>query len=378
MEIMMINKATVLGTSLSIALLSTSAFAGPIGNTSQKGSLLIFPKIDVTDDGFTQRNTFIRMSNDYEATVDVKCYYETELFDVNADPDIWNPIWWEKKDPIWKKDVRNFKFHLTPNHPIIINARTGESSVGKLNPFPAANQQHGTLKCWAVTPAGNASIKWNHLSGTATVFENLDDDTAYEYTAWAFKAKTGINGGVVDTNGDLKLDGTEYEWCPDYLIGHFTPAGGTIDPGFANPYRVADNFVTVASCTEDLRQDRKNVYTKLQFEVWNAFENKFSDPFECADSYHQFSLNDLDNSPQLDVGTLGDNAAYFRLEGVESDQCPAYTPLTQAVGLVGIIHTKYVEDYTRDELDAGTNLIGAGKQAGSILWDKQRGAVEKK
>jgi hypothetical protein len=368
MEIMMINKATVLGTSLSVALLSTSAFAANIGNTSQKGSLLIFPKIDVTQNQQVLRNTFIRITNDNTAGVDVKCYYETELFNAGT-----------RRKPIWKKDVRDFKIHLTANQPVMINAYTGDTDIGgRVNPFPRQNQPHGVLKCWAVNAAGDASINWNHLSGTATVFENLFDDTAYEYTAWAFKAKTGVLGNVVDSNGDLALDGKEYEYCPRYLIGHFTPAGGIIDPGFANPYTVVSNEVTAVSCTEDLRQDRKPVFTKLAFDVWNTYENKFTEPYECADSYHQFSLTELDNGPQLDVETLGDNAAYFRMEGIESDQCPQYTPLTKAVGLVGIMRTVLEEDFTGDQLDTGTNLNGAGKKAGSILWDKQRPTAEKK
>jgi hypothetical protein len=381
MEIMMINKATVLGTSLSVALLSTSAFAANIGNTSQKGSLLIFPKIDVTQNHQVLRNTFIRITNDNTAGVDVKCYYETELYPIDIKDAKGKVI---KK---WKKDVRDFKIHLTANQPVMINAYTGDTDIGgRVNPFPRQNQPHGVLKCWAVNAAGDASINWNHLSGTATVFENLFDDTAYEYTAWAFKAKTGVLGDVVDSNGDLALNGKEYEYCPRYLIGHFTPEGGIIDPGFAQPYTVINNDVTAVSCTEDLRQDRKPVFTKLAFDVWNTYENKFTEPFECADSYHQFSLTELDNGPQLDIVTLGDNAAYFRMEGIESDQCVDYTGydkdgnviLTQSVGLVGIMRTFLVEQGTGDQLDTGTNLTGAGKRAGSILWDKQRSTAEKK
>ena len=36
------------------------------------------------------------------------------------------------------------------------------------------------------------------------------------------------------------------------------------------------------------------------------------------------------------------------------------------------------EGFTGDQLDTGTNLNGAGKKAGSILWDKQRSTAEKK
>ncbi len=44
MEIMMINKAAIWGTSLSVALLSTSAFAvAPIGNTTSERKPLDLP-----------------------------------------------------------------------------------------------------------------------------------------------------------------------------------------------------------------------------------------------------------------------------------------------------------------------------------------------
>ena len=95
----MINKATVWGTLLPVGLLSFSAFAGPVGNTSQKGSLLIFPKIDVSD----AHETIVRLTNDGKGNVRVKCYYLTELFSTPGG---------------LKKDVVDFEVTLTKNHPI--------------------------------------------------------------------------------------------------------------------------------------------------------------------------------------------------------------------------------------------------------------------
>ncbi len=70
---MNLNKKA-LGVAVAVALLSTSAFAvSPYGNTNQKGSLLVFPLIDISDG----KDTLIRITNDYSSDVDIKCYYQS-------------------------------------------------------------------------------------------------------------------------------------------------------------------------------------------------------------------------------------------------------------------------------------------------------------
>ena len=66
------------------ALAAGSAFAAQnVANTSQKGSLLIWPLITVQPPvaaitGSTQQSTLIEISNDANATVHVECYYINE------------------------------------------------------------------------------------------------------------------------------------------------------------------------------------------------------------------------------------------------------------------------------------------------------------
>jgi hypothetical protein len=174
---------------------------------------------------------------------------------------------------------------------------------------------------------------------------------------------------------ELLLDGVNYERCPQYLIGNFTPNGRTIH----DHYHYVDTHVSVVGCTEDLTQDRKNHFTKLTFDFFNEHEVKFTEPFECADTFHEFSLADLGSDPSDVLTAIGTDAAYFRMFGLASDQCPQFTPLTEEVGLVGIIAST-VEiggvdgtidgtTPTSERVAVDTNLVGAGRDPGSILWN---------
>src|ERR671922_981735 len=158
---MMINKAAIWGTSLSVALLSTSAFAvAPIGNTTQKGSLLIFPRIDVS----SKKDTIVRITNDYAKPVQLKCYF----MDI-------------------EKNKVDFEFKLTNNQPFWFSASSGSGTL-PVQPFPTfGGHDTGELKCWAVNAKGSEQISWNHLVGSATIYD-YDSRQAAEYNAWGFQA----------------------------------------------------------------------------------------------------------------------------------------------------------------------------------------------
>src|SRR5262249_47690616 len=87
----------------------------------------------------------------------------------------------------------------------------------------------GLLACWAIDGGAQNQVKWNHLSGTATVFNSLgivafESPGAYEYTAYAFFVPTGLDLQPVGIAGTLNLNGVEYDSCPLYQIAQFTPA----------------------------------------------------------------------------------------------------------------------------------------------------------
>ncbi|MGE3843318.1 MAG: hypothetical protein AB7I50_17240 [Vicinamibacterales bacterium] len=377
---------------LAVALLSSGlATAAPnVTNVTQKGSLIVFPAISIAG---LQSNvdTLVRIQNDGSSDVDVKCYW----MDAN-------------------KNRVDFIFPLTRNQAVWFDARTGNGTYqvnhfpttvanGFDNPFippfttpgpgPVTTVTTGILACWAVDGGAQNQIKWNHLSGTATLYAPVG--AALEYSAYAFYVPTGADLAPIGVAGSLNLNGLEYDACPLYQIGQFTPAGAA--PPAGAPF-VQSNLLFVSGCTLDLRQDWTPVFTKLQFDVWNEDEVKFTGAYECADSFHftafnegtstliggslSASLDGIDSAAQnFQAATLGSYAARYRVQGVKSTQCekPAttgatdtYRPAitTQAVGIVGMQLTGVATRIV------GTTLAGAGKFNGKISWDPSSAVPE--
>jgi hypothetical protein len=82
-----------------------------VANTTQKGSLLIFPQITVDpEDG---SDTFIEISNDQNLTVNVECFYVNE-----------------------NKDRDNFSFVITANGTVSWDVKTQASDHVTPNTFP--------------------------------------------------------------------------------------------------------------------------------------------------------------------------------------------------------------------------------------------------
>ncbi|MGI9212945.1 MAG: hypothetical protein ACR2HF_10775, partial [Methylococcaceae bacterium] len=161
------------GITLAFALVSQSGLAAN-ANTTQKGSLLMYPKIDVRNGV----STWVRLVNDSKTPVTVKCYY----MDV-------------------EKHRVDFEFPLTKNQPMIFDAATGEGPSRSVNAFPeGANYPgYGELICFAVSDDGTQLRDYNQLSGTATVADATNG--ASEYSAWSFRYNgngsppSGPNGG---------------------------------------------------------------------------------------------------------------------------------------------------------------------------------------
>ena len=151
-------KRRILGVLLAAALFSSPAFgAQNVANTSQKGSLLIFPLIDVrTVDAAT---TIVDISNDANASVHLECSYIND-----------------------KKGRVDFDFTLSPKGSASWDVLTHS---GDLFPppfptngtFPQGSTEVGELICFAVDGPSAHQIRFNHLTGTATVV-NFDDADA--------------------------------------------------------------------------------------------------------------------------------------------------------------------------------------------------------
>jgi hypothetical protein len=181
--------------------------------------------------------------------------------------------------------------------------------------------------------------------------------TAYEYSAYAFFVPVGNDLEPVGTSSNLNLNGVEFDACPFYQIGQFSPPGAQLDT-----LGVTGNRLAIVGCNLDIRQDWFPVYTKLQFDVWNEEEVKFSGAFECADSWHETDFTNLDAGTQsFTFAALGTSAARYRVQGLSSTQCPG----SIAVGVLAVQSTSLLIA-GRKTSDVGTPLAAAGKTTGKI------------
>ncbi len=87
-----------------VGLCSVAPAAQNVANVSQKGSLLIFPKIDTSMIGTAgyYRDTLVMIGNDYFTEQWIKCYW------VNRE-----------------QEIQDFMFRITPNQPIWFRASDG-------------------------------------------------------------------------------------------------------------------------------------------------------------------------------------------------------------------------------------------------------------
>jgi hypothetical protein len=368
------KRRLVLGLLLSVALFTGPAFAAQnVANTSQKGSLLKFPNIDVRDED--SATTTIEISNDLNIGVNLTCVYVNE-----------------------KKDRTDFHFFISHKGTVSwdVLSGKGEGDIGPLSfpLFPSGGSfpgdpGKGELTCFAVDQAGANQIAWNHLAGTATVLNFDDDDAdqilqAYKYNAWAFTARsdpgtTVPDGTSVGTAGNILLTGGgtgTYDACPLYLIANFSPGGATFVTGRGNANYVDDDLA-VASCNEDLRQDFLIHLTKLNFAIWNSKQTKFTGSYICSDSVLEFGLippdapSALVHPENFTFGVLGTTDARFQVAGVASSVCPR----SEATGLVGVLTTSLGIADTTETNELGATLHGAGVESGFVLWDPQPSIV---
>jgi hypothetical protein len=345
-----------------LALAAAASAAPNVGNATQKGSLLIWPDIRV--DG--NYNTIVRIANDGSNAVAVKCYW----MDGN-------------------KNRNDFVVDLTKNQTIWFDAKYGDGTK-PINPMPKdANYpiwdnpflpdtgnkgyKEGLLVCFAVRNDETDAKKWNHLSGTAVVF-NADRGTAYEYSAYAFVREPSGGGDAfapLVPDGIIDLNGFEYDSCPQYMTGSMFPYNKVLsgeNDAFQTEtwFRIDENRLAVAGCRLDLKQDWVPVWTKLQFDVWDSNETKATGGYECADSWHEVNFGSLDAASQ--VFNVRTDVARYRVEGGRSDRCQPATDMTTAVGILAVQSTR-VEFAGRLFAAFGTTLTGAGKVTGSVLWD---------
>ena len=334
-------------------------------NTSQKGSLLIFPKIQTAGDaesGTVAVDTLIFLTNDYFEDVNLKCFWVDENQTITA-----------------------FNVNLPANRPLAFSAWTGEP-LSSSEPFPAF-KGNGQLLCWAVDTSYYAQIQFNHLYGTAMIqysatsgFDPSPVPSAVSYNAWAFRALKDPGPAKGGTAGLLPLDGKTYDACPSYLISNYIP--GEV---LAETLPVQAEL-TLSPCWQDLRQDRAPTCTKAKLDIWDATGIKYTGAYQClADRYEGF-LEKIGNDPsqkgpgaggvKFTSAALKAPGARFRVENSASTVCTSTVgcPAGSQVAspFVGVL--TYQQQYPESTPDrvpfTGFTLQGAGADTtGFVRWD---------
>jgi len=341
---------------LCLAVVS-GAFAQP--SATSKGSLLVFPKVEVRWDlrGNVLQDTFISVNNDNSQEVHVKLFY------VNKN--------------CTKMDNG---FVITANQPIYWSALTGDPKG--LWPWPVLGDPEldpedptqlmltGYVLIWAVD-LSDVQINWNHLYGTATTV-NYALNTAWEYNAYAFPAIAGTQGGKVGADDYvINLNGIDYASGFKYLQLDFYTVGALAFSGDSR-WVVHDTDLTLLILDQDLRQETTGPFTtKAVFEIWNTAEIKFTGTEWCFTKFNEgllsrrhqnFFCSYLNSdkarakissmaSPTV-CGALTNSAAYSLL-GVQKK---VLTFLTPAGAYVGTAYT-------------GGPLVGSDTRTAKIQYD---------
>lgn len=220
-------------------------------NTAQKGSLIVFPKVEIKwrADGTIVGDTIFHVSNDSGSDVDIRIIY------ANGEPTECN--------------VLKIMADLTANQASYWSALTGNRGPGggpipsfrNMDLAPTADDDplnpngfiHEGFALVYVVNNQNQEIRWNHLLGSATIVR-YDLNAAWEYNAWAFQNRTRAEGQTLYAPfGRLELDGVEYNYAPDRLVLEFFRPGATLptDPGLPTVI-IRDTELTLMSAIQDL------------------------------------------------------------------------------------------------------------------------------
>lgn len=402
----------------------------PRVSATQKGSLLIFSKVEVkwTADGLTLlQDTILDVGNDFPGDVDVQAFF------INGDggveevcggfPCAANII--REAEPGW--NTADCRFTLTANQPHAWSAAQGSDKCqpftvldanGPGRPDPATGMTtrilRGYVVMFAVDFVSTATeygqweeIRWNHLLGGGTVV-NYEHGTAWSYNAWAFQTEAAPHGEPLGGPGVLDLDGVEYDAPFGNLILDFYASGSTALSGSGQSVQV-DTDLTVHAVSADLRQDGCGpVLTKIVADVWNENESKFSGTRRCVCCWDQTMLSDWVRSAAVPnhfvrsmLGTdkgkaqlnavaslecdyetfCGERAATKRrlcggMDQVDPPSVAGFVDESEDAAILGLAVT-FLDFRPSGAMDAAAmNVVGAGSESARIEYDVQEGPAE--
>lgn len=290
-------------------------------NLSQKGSVMVFPKIDTTG----TNETYIFINNDNSIPVSIACYW-VKVGGTSGTDTVTNPSECSVTFPVPAPTQAPIDFYiqLTKWQPIMFAASDGQSLNPDIipisvNPFGVGK---GYLACWAVDDGGDNQISFNHLSGRAAV---LSTTLGYEYNAWGFAARTGVLGAPIPPAGTLTFDAVKYDAMPQYLIFDVPAIGAVRNDGYfwqnldLTLIPGTQNFTNLAAV---------HGAVKAVFDVWNENETRYSGVSACMWCWMERFLDDpvIKNGTLFRVGNIHSAVVRFRVQGASGTGCiPAMT-----------------------------------------------------
>ncbi len=382
------------------------------GGVSQKGSLLVFPAVEIKWDaeGFVTQDTILSITNDYPEAVNVQFYLVNGDRPLDAVVEGDKVI--EREHPGW--NWADCQLPLTPNQPTYWSALTGLPAG--CQPFTALDEEEGYppgrpdpegpeggrvlrgfVVGWAVDIRGN-EIRWNHVSGDAMVVD-YGGATAWEYGAYAFQVRRSEQGAWTDElPGVLLLNGIEYDSPPEKLLFLFNATGGQFSAGGRSFVNV-DTDLTIMPMAMDLRQDSIGpVTTKAKFDIWNMNETRFSGTERCVTCWDQTLLGDYEVPDNFLRHNLQTDVGKARVDGIHSIRCdqpgldcgnrngfdqiagdpPTIEGCSLDIAIIGVASRLLAIEGTScgDSAASGSTLVGMGSEPGVILYDIIEGPAE--
>jgi len=301
------------------------------GGTSRKGSLLVFPCVEVKWDaaGELVQDTVLTLSNDYPDNVLVAVCL------INGDPPLSAAQAADGRAHRGWNHVR-LEMPLTGDEPAFWSAATGlpagvspwrgldpGSPPGRPDPDdPELWSVRGCALLWAIDPL-IGEIRWNHLAGTALTIDYALG-SAWECDAYAFQVVAEVPDGAAPDAwpGQLSLNDAEYEACFARLQLDFQAVGSFGLSSSTEAVRTSTDL-TLLPLLLDLRQDGGGpVVTKARIDVWNMNEVRFSETTRCVTLWDQCLLRDYGIPNHFLRANLHTDRGKARIEGVGSTACP--------------------------------------------------------
>jgi len=317
-----------------VASAANMAMADNRPSVSKKGSLLVFPNVEVRWLGNTVvQDTVLSITNDYNEDVYIHFLFVNGDDPVDAirvgNPPVvverahrgWNKFNWTSK---WTANESNYFSVMSgqpKGAPRLDGLDNGPEGPGRLDPEGSQDRVlRGFVLAWAVDNFGH-QISWNHLEGLATII-NYRDMGAWEYGAYSFATVDVTTEGelVGSEAGNLYLDGVDYDYNFNRLLLDFfgsgaepfsTPQGG--------PFVMVETDVTLLPMKQDLRQNNIGpVHTKAHFDVWNSNEDFLSHTDHCLWCWDQVLLSDIAQPNNFLLSQLQTDKGKARIDGVAS------------------------------------------------------------